>query len=165
MEKAAVLLAEICKEFGNPSLNPASPGQVVAAFKGEGVIIKDSTEDTLSGLSDPRAGAILAWRREVKLASMIASLLKIERRGMLHCCFNSTGAVNGRFSSSSQNLQQVKRGELRKCFVPSAADRFLIVADYSQIELRVAALLAGEAVMIDAFRRGADLHQTTAALA
>jgi DNA polymerase-1 len=163
--KASVLLAEVCEGFGNPALNPASPGQVVAAFKSKGIFIKDSTEDTLSGLSDSRAGMILAWRREAKLVSMITSLLKAERCGRIHCHFNPTGAVNGRFSSSSQNLQQVNRGELRKCFIPSAADRRLVVADYSQIELRVAALIAGESVMIDAFCRGADLHRTTAALA
>jgi DNA polymerase-1 len=160
---AAGLLAEICEGFGKPAFNPNSPGQVVAAFKSEGIFIRNSREDTLSELSDPRAGMITAWRKETKLASMISSLLKIERNGRLHCRFNPTGAVSGRFSSSSQNLQQVKRGELRKCFVPSAPDRRLVVADYSQIELRVAALLAGETVMIDAFRRGVDLHQMTAA--
>jgi len=63
------------------------------------------------------------------------------------------------------NLQQVTRGPLRACFVPSGPDHRLIVADYSQMELRVAALVAGETVMIDALRHGVDLHRTTAALA
>jgi DNA polymerase I-like protein with 3'-5' exonuclease and polymerase domains len=61
-------------------------------------------------------------------------------------------------------LQNVDRGPLRSCFVPSAPDRSLIIADYSQIELRVVALIANETVMIDAFRRGEDLHRKITAI-
>ena len=60
-------------------------------------------------------------------------------------------------------LQNVTRGPLRSAFIPSGPDRRLIVADYSQIELRVAALIAKETVMIDAFKTKADLHKMTAA--
>src|SRR5262249_46125650 len=61
----------------------------------------------------------------------------------------------------SPNLQQVPKkgaGHVRAIFVPGGRDRRLIVADYSQIELRVAALVAGESVMIEAFRERIDLH-------
>ena len=72
--------------------------------------------------------------------------------------------MTGRFSSRHPNLQNVTRGPLRSAFIPSGPDRRLIVADYSQIELRVAALIAKETVMIAAFQRGEDLHRQIAAV-
>ena len=60
-------------------------------------------------------------------------------------------------------MQNIDRGQLRSRFIPSGSDRRLIVADYSQIELRVGALLAEDSVMIGAFRRGEDLHAAIAA--
>ena len=74
------------------------------------------------------------------------------------------GAGTGRFSSKEPNLQNVTRGPLRSCFIPSGPDRRLIVADYSQIELRAAALIANDPVMIKAFREGVDLHKQIAAI-
>ena len=72
--------------------------------------------------------------------------------------------MTGRFSSKGPPLQNVDRGSLRSCFIPSGPNRSLIVADYSQIELRVVALIAKETVMIDAFRRGEDLHRKITAI-
>jgi DNA polymerase I-like protein with 3'-5' exonuclease and polymerase domains len=73
------------------------------------------------------------------------------------------GAQTGRFSSSDPNLQNVGRGELRACFVP-APGCALVIADYSQIELRVVAAVAKETKMLAAYASGADLHKQTASL-
>jgi DNA polymerase-1 len=112
---------------------------------------------TLAALDDPRGGQILARRAEAKLASNIQTLLDAVHESRIHAIFNPLGTVTGRFSSKEPNMQNIDRGPLRSCFIPSAPDRSLIVADYSQIELRVVALIAKETVMIDAFRRGEDL--------
>jgi len=74
------------------------------------------------------------------------------------------GTDTGRLSCSSPNLQQVPRsGEFRSCFI-AEDDYELVVADFSQVELRVAADIAKETKMIDAYRCEKDLHTSTAAL-
>lgn len=83
--------------------------------------------------------------------------------GRIHAQFKPLGTVAGRFSSADPNLQNVGRGALRSCFRPSDESLVLVVADYSQIELRVAAAIAKDNVMLDAFRSGEDLHRKTAA--
>ncbi|HUK76447.1 MAG TPA: DNA polymerase, partial [Thermoleophilia bacterium] len=89
------------------------------------------------------------------------------RTGRLHTTFNQTVASTGRLSSSNPNLQNIPiRTELgsriRDCFVAAEGMR-LVVADYSQIELRLMAFLAHEPALIEAYRRGDDVHRVTAA--
>jgi DNA polymerase-1 len=88
--------------------------------------------------------------------------------GRIHTNFNQTGAATGRLSSSDPNLQNIPvrtaRGEaIRRGFVPGPGAVF-VVADYSQIELRLMAHLSGDPAFIDAFTRGGDIHRQTAAL-
>jgi DNA polymerase I len=88
--------------------------------------------------------------------------------GRIHTSFNQTGAATGRLSSSEPNLQNIPvrtpRGEaIRRGFVPRAGWSFL-VADYSQIELRLMAHLSGDPAFIEAFHQGGDIHRQTAAL-
>lgn len=87
--------------------------------------------------------------------------------GRVHTTYNQTIAATGRLSSSDPNLQNIpirtKLGrEIRKAFV-SAKDCVLVSADYSQIELRLVAILANDRPFIDAFQSGADIHTRTAA--
>jgi DNA polymerase-1 len=87
--------------------------------------------------------------------------------GRLHTTFNQTVASTGRLSSSSPNLQNIPArsdlgSEIRACFVAEEGHR-LIVADYSQIELRLMAFLAQEPALLEAYRRGEDVHSVTAA--
>jgi DNA polymerase-1 len=88
--------------------------------------------------------------------------------GRIHTSFNQGGAATGRLSSSDPNLQNIPvrtpRGEaIRRGFVPAPGCVFL-VADYSQIELRLMAHLSGDPAFIEAFRQGGDIHRQTAAL-
>jgi DNA polymerase-1 len=88
--------------------------------------------------------------------------------GRIHTNFNQAGAATGRLSSSDPNLQNIPvrtaRGEaIRRGFVPAPGCVFL-VADYSQIELRIMAHLSGDPAFIEAFRQGGDIHRQTAAL-
>jgi len=85
----------------------------------------------------------------------------------VHTSFNQTGSVTGRLASSEPNLQNIPtRTELgrqvRLGFVASEGHTLLSV-DYSQIELRIVAHMAGDRAMLDAFREGQDIHATTAA--
>ena len=130
-------------------------------------------ERTLMECADvhPIPRKLLEWRAVTKLKSTYVDTLptRVNRHtGRIHTSFNQTGAASGRLSSVEPNLQNIPvrsaRGEaIRRGFVPRAGWQFL-VADYSQIELRLMAHLSGDAGFIDAFRQGGDIHRQTAAL-
>ena len=132
---------------------------MIAVFlEEEGIKLPNTDEETLLPLKNPRADKIVVFRKRKKLGERITGLLKKVWNGRIHSEFNPLGAIHGRFTSKKTNLQNIDKGELRTCFVPSAPDRLLITADYGQIELRAAAVLVKEPVMIEAFRKGSDLH-------
>jgi DNA polymerase-1 len=114
---------------------------------------------------------ILEYREVQKLKSTYVDVLPLRINpvtGRIHTSFNQTGAATGRLSSSEPNLQNIPvrspRGEeIRKGFVPGPGCRF-VVADYSQIELRLMAHLSEDPAFIEAFRSGGDIHRQTAAL-
>jgi DNA polymerase-1 len=112
---------------------------------------------------------ILEWRGLQKLKGTyidaLPSLVNPET-GRVHTCFNQAVAATGRLSSSDPNLQNIPirteiGRDIRRAFIAEAG-HVLISADYSQIELRVLAHLAGEQALIDAFRNGEDIHDRTA---
>ncbi|MEH6544373.1 MAG: DNA polymerase [Porticoccaceae bacterium] len=82
----------------------------------------------------------------------------------IHASFNLTGTKTGRMSCSEPNLQQVPRQREYRQLFTAAPEHSLIIADYSQMELRVAAILAEERVLLDAYDQGIDTHCLTAAL-
>lgn len=90
-----------------------------------------------------------------------------QKTGRLHTTFNQTGTVTGRLSSQDPNLQNIPTRtelgqEFRKAFISSPGYK-LVSFDYSQLELRIAAHISGDAKMIAAFKRGEDIHTRTAA--
>ena len=113
---------------------------------------------------------ILDYRQVTKLKSTyVDGLLKLaDEEGVVHTTFKQTGTATGRLSSAEPNLQNIPirtelGRELRKFFIPSEPGRVLIDADYSQIELRLLADIAGDSAMREAFVSGFDIHTDTAA--
>ncbi len=113
---------------------------------------------------------VMKYREYAKLKSTYVDALQDQVNPdtqRVHTSYNQTGSVTGRIASSNPNLQNIPiRTELgrmvRKAFV--AAPGFSLIAiDYSQIELRVAAHMAGDQAMLKAFREGQDIHTATAA--
>jgi DNA polymerase I len=132
-----------------------------------------STEaDVLEKLRDhhPIVESLLSYRELAKLKSTYLDALPplvSPETGRVHTTFNQAAAATGRLSSLNPNLQNIPvRGELgrqiRKAFIPGGADRVLLVADYSQIELRVLAHLTGDEGLAEAFATDADIHAATA---
>ena len=112
---------------------------------------------------------ILEYRQVTKLKSTyVDGLLKqANEAGTVHTVFKQTGTITGRLSSAEPNLQNIPirtelGRELRKFFIPTAEGRVLIDADYSQIELRLLADIAGDTAMREAFISGFDIHTDTA---
>ncbi|HEX5193249.1 MAG TPA: DNA polymerase I [Solirubrobacteraceae bacterium] len=108
------------------------------------------------------------WRELTKLAQtyLDALPLLVDADSRLHTTFNQTAATTGRLSSNNPNLQNIPirtplGREIRACFV-SAPGNLLVSADYSQVELRLLAHIAGEDVLKEIFRRGEDVHTATA---
>ncbi len=122
-------------------------------------------------LQHPIIEALLSWRELDKLNSTYLEALPRQvdpADGRVHTTFNQTGAATGRLSSSNPNLQNIPaRGDLgrqiRRAFVPGSPEQVLLVADYSQIELRILAHLAQDEGLGAAFESGADIHAATAA--
>ena len=162
--KAKAAEAEFRAFAGEPTLNLASPVQVKEALHSAGLMVAATDVETLASISHPLVNALLGHREAVKRLQQAATLeAAVRGDGRIHGCFNPMGTETGRFSSSKPNLQNIPREGFRACFVASP-DCVLIIADYSQIELRAAAAIAGEVKMLEAYRNGADLHSQTASV-
>ena len=114
---------------------------------------------------------ILNFRELSKLKSTYVDALPEminPKTGRVHTSYAQAVAVTGRLSSTNPNLQNIPirsdRGkEVRKAFIPRDESRFLVSADYSQIELRIVAAISGDPNMCEAFKQGKDIHTATAA--
>jgi DNA polymerase-1 len=137
--------------------------------KGTGWSTDEGTLEELRS-AHPLPGKLLEWRALTKLKSTYVDPIPAyvnPRTGRVHTTFHQVGAATGRLSSSDPNLQNIPaRGEegraIRSAFVPEEGWR-LLSADYSQIELRLLAHLAGDPGLQAAFRGGEDVHRSTAA--
>ena len=113
---------------------------------------------------------IIDYRELDKLKSVYTDALphQIASDGRIHCQLNQTVAATGRLSSSEPNLQNIPiRTDLgrriRKAFVADKGNK-IVSADYSQLELRLLAHITQDAVMLEAFQKGEDIHARTARL-
>lgn len=173
------------KEF-----NPGSNSQCVKLFNEIGTALPTDPitgKQTLSQVAlsefDSHDETLNLLRQRTKLETSLAHVEKISSNlnpvdGRMHSGYNTYGANSGRFTSSGSkrvtskkpkalwgiNIQQVPRGkEFRECFIPTPGYKF-VIADYSQIELRLGAELINIPQMIRAFNEGQDLHSLTASL-
>ena len=119
----------------------------------------------------PIAEKILQYRVYEKLKSTYCEGLVKQIRPdtkRLHTHYKQTFASTGRLSSENPNLQNIPSGDdvyakrIKSAFRPETSDRIFIVADYSQVELRVLAMLSGDVALREAFAHGEDIHKKTA---
>lgn len=136
--------------------------QVVAMTEEGAVSWAKAGLKRLSRQGKEMATALLEFRTADKEAQFIRSWLEFaDETGRLHSTYNYYKVVTGRLSSENPNSQQIPRGA-KNAFIASPG-YVLVSADYSQIELRVAAHIAKCEPMIEAFRQGKDLHKLMAA--
>jgi DNA polymerase-1 len=115
---------------------------------------------------------ILDFRQISKLKSTYADSLQTminPHTGRIHTSLNQIAASTGRLSSNDPNLQNIpirtERGkEIRKAFIPRDKNHVILSADYSQIELRIMAEICSDEGLLKAFKKGEDIHRSTAAL-
>src|SRR6202008_579435 len=137
---------------------------------GKGKVVSTAV-DVLEGLAADHAvpRMVLEYRQLTKLKSTYVDALPAllnAKTGRLHTTFDQTGTATGRLSSANPNLQNIPirtelGREIRAAFT-AAPGRLLLAADYSQIELRLLAHYSKDPLLVEAFRRGDDIHTLTA---
>ena len=155
--------------FGRAEINLDSQVQVTEALTGLGVPMPDTTRAwVLQPLAEqyPVVAKLLEYRGVAKsLSSFGENILEFiePKTGRIHADFRQIGAPTGRFSCSNPNLQQIPHEEeYRRCFRAPDGKK-LVIADYSQIELRILADFSDDQRFIEAFVSGQDFHTATAA--
>jgi DNA polymerase-1 len=141
-----------------------SPADVTRMFAALDIPIEDTTDETLAAIEHPTAGLLRRYREATKrLTTYGERWLRNFHDGRVFAHWNQLGAeASGRFSCSEPNLQQLPRDPAyRRCII-APAGRVLVKADYSQIELRIAAKVSGDKAMLRAYQSGEDLHTRTA---
>jgi DNA polymerase-1 len=176
-EKLGTIEAEV-RTLAGADINLGSPKQLQdLLFVKLGLPAVRRTKTGLSTDADvleelaplhPVAAKILEHRMIAKLKGTYIDTLPLlvdPKTGRLHTSYKQTIAATGRLSSVEPNLQNVPirtelGREIRRAFIADEGYQ-LVVADYSQIELRVLAHLSKDPVLVDAFRRGQDIHERT----
>mgnify|MGYP005849463631 CR=1 FL=1 len=152
----------------DPNVNWKSRAQAKRALAKRGLFLPDMRRETLERYRhDEVVGALLRYYQAVKRIGTYGPAWEQfiqPETGRIHPEWRVIGAETGRMSSSKPNLMQIPRApEYRACF-RAAPGLVFVKADYSQIELRLGALVARDEVMLEAFRKGEDLHTKTAAV-
>jgi len=155
---------EAREELGD--INLRSPKQLLPLLqKKTGKKLESTDKEYLKAIGHPLFTKLIDYKEKYKFFkdNFVDIPEKTHRKtGRIHADYNQIGTETGRFTCQKPNLQQVPRKkEIRSCFRPEPGHKF-IIADYSQIELRIGAELSKDPVMIDAYSRGKDLHTLTA---
>jgi len=160
------LLVEIENFFGKININ--SHKQVAYVLSRKGIYTESTSESELKKYAKEYKGiqAFLDYKSLYKrLSSTIEplenNLNPITNR--VHSSYNQLGATSGRMSCYNPNLQNIPRGEIRSIF-KAPKGRKLIIADYSQIELRIIAEISNDSTLINAFQNKQDIHNITASI-
>jgi DNA polymerase-1 len=156
------------KQLGDVLFNRMNLPKPVKYGKGRMI---STAVDVLEELAEnhPIARMVLDYRQLTKLKSTYVDALPLlinPATGRLHTTFGQTGTATGRLSSANPNLQNIPiRTELgrgiRAAFIAEPG-HVLLTADYSQIELRLLAHFSGDRLLVEAYRRGDDIHTLTA---
>ncbi|MCM1322828.1 MAG: DNA polymerase [Acetobacter sp.] len=168
-EKKVPALARIQELAGNPTFNPSSPKQVKEVFAKFGYNLSSTNEEALEKIPHPLAKAILEYRGIVKLQGTYTTNLfdftsmEGENR-IIHPDFNTIGADTSRMSSKDPNLQNIPRDNKYRNMLIARPGHKLVSVDFSQQEVRIIAAMAGDEVMLDAFRSGKDFYAMMASI-
>jgi DNA polymerase-1 len=141
-----------------------SPQQVKAAFEALGIHLESTEDEALAKVEHPLAALLRDYRVAQKRVTTYGTdwSKHAAEDGRIYASWKQVGSVAGRTSCADPNLQQVPRDpRYRRCFV-APPGRVLVKADYSQLQLRIAAKIAGEQHMLSAYARREDLHTLTA---
>lgn len=142
--------------------NPASPAQVLALLKSQGLDIDSTGDDVIAPYRDTNdtVSSILEYRVAAKKVSTYGkSYMKyVEDDGKIYPSLSVTGASTGRPSCKSPNLQQIPRqAEYRECFIAGEGKK-LIIADYSAQEPRIFASICKDEALTEIFNSGKDIY-------
>jgi DNA polymerase-1 len=145
------------------SWNWDSPAQVKEALHALGFDLDSTADEALATVDHPFANTLRQHRAAAKLVNSYGRKLLdyVQADGRIYPTWRQLGAASGRMSCCDPNLQQLPRGAYRHC-IAAPAGRLLIKADYSQIELRIAAKVSGDKALLEAYQQGEDLHMLTA---
>lgn len=179
------LLAQSKQQAGIDTFNPGSPKQIGEALERAGADLSFVTrtpagqlktdEENLSAVDHPLAETILEFRGTQKMYAMVRAILHgpddeeawpdpyLDNNDRLHPNFRQVGARTGRMSCSNPNIQQWHRDDLRMRYMVAAGEgKKLVTADLDAIEMRVFAAYCGEGALLDAIKRGDDMHTLAA---
>src|SRR5829696_1652622 len=149
-----------------PRLNLNSPQQITDAFRQIGIELPDTRVWTLLKVDHQAARDLLEYRElQKKLGTYLETYPDFidEKTGRIHANFLQCRVPTGRLACTRPNIQQIPHeDEFRRCFVAEEGN-VLVIADYSQIELRILAEVSDDPAFVEAFQKGEDLHRVTAA--
>ncbi len=149
-----------------PLVNWQSPAQALEVLRSRGHQIAATDSGTLVALDDPLAMTLIEYRDAVARASTYGrewlSQHQHPATGRIHASYLQCGSAAGRMSCTKPNAQNLPRSEAYRSCVRPEEGRCLVKADYSQIELRIAAVVAKDRAMLAAYQARADLHKLTA---
>ena len=152
--------------LGDINLN--SQPQITEALRKKEINPVNTKEVTLLKFAKdyPQIKALLVYKKASYLLSLAESLISHvnPKTGRIHAHYNQIGASTGRFSCLNPNMQSIPRYRQVRSWFGAPPCFKLVIGDYSQIELRVAAEITGDERMIEAYRNGEDLHRLTASL-
>ena len=163
-EQAAAL--RILADLEPWPVNWDSGAQVMEALGRRGIDVPNTQEETLQAyVHDPLVAALLAYKKASKACSTYGQgwLKHVHTEtGRIYPGYGQTSTAAGRMSCSRPNLQNIPHDAAYRACFKAPPGRVLVKADYSQIELRIAAELSRDAAMLEAFKKGEDLHIRTA---